>query len=199
METLFVVGAPLTLAILEVFHPMVHDLFDLPLELWLGIHYAQMFLFAAAALAVAQLLQEQQGLDAWIARLALFVFAVTYVAFDTAAGVVTAELVRIAKASGTPETWRTAVYAIWEHPIIGGTGSPILAVAGSVALSIAGLAAAVALRRSGRSWGPVVLLAACPFGIALFRTHAWPGGPLTFGLMSLAAAWTQWEKTSQPE
>jgi hypothetical protein len=26
------------------------------------------------------------------------------------------------------------------------------------------------------------------FGLFIFRTHAWPGGPLTFGALALAAA-----------
>jgi hypothetical protein len=67
---------------------------------------------------------------------------------------------------------------------------------GEIALSIGAVAAGVSLKRTGSSWVPVVLLGLSSFGIAVFRTHAWPGGPLTFGGIALAAAWLQWEKSS---
>jgi hypothetical protein len=40
----------------------------------------------------------------------------------------------------------------------------------------------------------VALLALSSFGIPIFKTHAWPGGPLTFGGFAVAAAWLQWER-----
>jgi hypothetical protein len=39
-----------------------------------------------------------------------------------------------------------------------------------------------------------ILLAASSFGIAIFATHAWPGGPLTFGGLALAGGWLLWER-----
>jgi hypothetical protein len=48
--------------------------------------------------------------------------------------------------------------------------------------------------RPGGSWAPVALLALSSFGIPIFKTHAWPGGPLTFGGFAVAAAWLQWER-----
>jgi len=44
----------------------------------------------------------------------------------------------------------------------------------------------------------VVLLALSGFGISIFRTHAWPGGPLTFAGISLAGAWLLWERPTNP-
>jgi len=124
--------------------------------------------------------------------------AVSYVAFDTAAGVVTGILVDAAQNSHDPETWRAAINAVWTHPVMGGSplvAAPFLAVLGSVALSVGAVAAAVALKRGGSSWGPVVLLAISSFGIGIFKTHAWPGGPLTFGGIAIAAAWLLWERS----
>jgi len=40
----------------------------------------------------------------------------------------------------------------------------------------------------GQSWLPTVALIVSAFGLFVFRTHAWPGGPLTFGALALAAA-----------
>jgi hypothetical protein len=125
----------------------------------------------------------------------MFIFAVSYVAFDTAAGVVTGILVKAAHASGAPDTWRAPIDAVWAHPIVGGsplTPAPILAVLGSVALSVGAIAAAISLKRSGSPWAPVLLLAISSFGIAIFKTHAWPGGPLTFGGIAVASGWLLW-------
>ena len=124
-------------------------------------------------------------------------FAISYTAFDTAAGIVTGILVKAANASGTPEAWLTAIDGVWNHPVVGGSPlvpAPFLAVLGTIALSLGAVAAAVSLKRSGSSWVPVLLFALFGFGILVFKTHAWPGGPLTFGGMALAGAWLQGEK-----
>jgi len=83
------VGAPLALAVLEVFHPHVHDLMDVDVRLWLTIHYAQIPLFMLSALAMAALVHGYKGIAPAVCRVALFVFAASYIPFDTAAGVVT--------------------------------------------------------------------------------------------------------------
>jgi hypothetical protein len=130
----------------------------------------------------------------------MFMFAVSYVAFDTAAGVVTGILVDAAQKSRNPEAWRAAIDAIWTNPVIGGSpllAAPFLAVLGSVALSVGTVFAAVALKRAGNSWGPIALLAISGFGISIFKTHAWPGGPLTFGGIAVAVAWILWERNSR--
>ena len=198
LETKLVVGAPLALAVLEIFHPHPHDLFDLDLHTWLLVHYLQIPLFPLAALAATVLVRGVSGVAAAMCRVGMFVFAVSYTAFDTAAGVVTGILVEAAQASGRPEAWRGSVIAVWTHPILGGAPGtvPLLAVLGAVAWLLGTLAAAVAVRRAGCSWTPVVLLVVSALGLLVFKTHAWPGGPVTFGSLAAAAAWLRWERTS---
>jgi hypothetical protein len=197
--TVLVVGAPLALAVLEMFHPHPHDLFHLDLPTWLLVHYLQIPLFPLAALAMTVLVSGLSGFAVAMCRIAMFVFAMTYTAFDTAAGVVTGVLVEAAQATGTPEAWRGSVMAVWTHPIIGGAPGtvPLLAVLGSLAWLLGALASAVAIRRAGYSWTPVVLLVVSALGLIVFRTHAWPGGPVTFGSLAAAAAWLQWERIAQ--
>jgi hypothetical protein len=127
------------------------------------------------------------------------VFAVSYVAFDTAAGVVTGVLVHSARITDAPEAWRAPILAVWDHTVIGGTadGAPALAVIGTMAWLVGTLSASVALRRAGQSWPPTLALIASAFGLLVFRTHAWPGGPLTFGALALAAATTRWDSQGQ--
>jgi hypothetical protein len=191
-QSLLIVAAPLTLAIIELFHPHPHDLMALDVQTWLAVHYLQLPLFPLTAVALVLLLKQRTDIAAVICKIAMFVFAVSYTAFDTAAGIVTGILLKAAHASTTPDAWRLPIDTIWTHAIVGGSASgppPLLAVLGSVALSIGTVSAAVSLKRSGSSWGPVLLLALSGFGIAVFKTHAWPGGPVTFGGMAIASTW----------
>jgi hypothetical protein len=197
-EFVLCVGAPFVLAVVELFHPHPpENMLALDVQPWMFVHYAQILLFPLTALAVATLVRGQSGVAAMLCRIAAFLFGVTYIAFDTAAGLVTGILVKAANASSAPETWHAAIDTVWLNPIVGGAPAPFLAVFGSVALSIAAIAAAVTLKRSGSSWLPLLLLVLSSFGIAIFKTHASPGGPVTFGGIALAAAWLLSEKRSR--
>src|SRR5262245_36825517 len=156
LVTVLTVGAPLALAVLELFHPHPHDVFDLDLQTWLVIHYLQLPLMPLSALAAVVLVRGRPGLAAAVARVGMFVFAVTYTAFDTTAGIVTGVLVKAAHATGTPAAWRAPVMELWRHPIIGGAPGtvPLLAVLGAVAWLLGALGAAVTVRRAGCSWTP---------------------------------------------
>jgi hypothetical protein len=193
-EALLVVGAPLLLAIVEIIHPQPHDLMKLDVQTWLAVHYAQIALFPLTALAVAWWVRGQPGIAAAVCRVALFVFGATWTAWDAVAGVATGILIQAAHNSGTPDAWSSPIETIWTHAIMGGTGAPALAILGSVGLSIGAVAAAIVLRRAGHSWGPIVLLVIASFGISIFKTHAWPGGPLTFGGIAVASAWLLTER-----
>ena len=196
-RTILIVGAPLLLAVVEFFHPHLGDPLRLDVQTWLVVHYAQIPLFPLSAVALALLVRGREDIAAFLCRVAMFVFAVSYISFDTAAGVVTGILVNAAQMSGMPEAWRAPINAVWSDPIVGGSPlipAPFLAVLGSVALSVGAVTAAISLKRAGSSWAPVALLALSSFGIAVFKTHAWPGGPLTFGGLAAAAAWLEWER-----
>jgi hypothetical protein len=199
LETGLAVGAPLSLAVLEIIHPHPHDVFQLDLQTWLVVHYLQIPLMPLAALAMTVLVRGLSGFASEMCRVGMFVFAVTYTAFDTAAGIVTGVLVKAARATSTPETSRAPVMEVWTHSIIGGAPGtvPLLAVLGGVAWLLGALGAAVAVRRAGYWWTPVVLLVVSALGLVVFRTHAWPGGPITFGSLAAAGAWLQWERTAR--
>lgn len=196
LHLLLVIGAPLLLGLLECFHPHP-DLLHMDLARWMLVHYLQLPLFPLVGFAIATLVRARHDIASMICRLAAFVFAVTYIAFDTAAGIVTGILITAAKTSGDADSWHGAIDAVWTHRIIGGAASstPLLAILGSVALSIATVTAAISLKRGGHSWVPVILLALSGFGIAIFKTHAWPGGPMTFGGIGIAAALIELERS----
>lgn len=192
-----VVGAPLLLAGVELAHPQPHDLLNLDTPRWLAVHYAQIPLFPLVAFAVVRLIRGHGGISAWICRAAMFAFAASWTAWDAVAGVATGILATAAHASGTPESWRAPIDAIWRHPIMGGGTASVLAVGGAIALSIGTVFAAITLKRAGSSWLPVLLLAISGFGISVFKTHAAPGGPLTFGGIGIAGTWVLLESAAR--
>jgi hypothetical protein len=118
-----------------MFHPHPHDLMDIPLDRWMLVHYGQLALFPLAAWSVILLVRGMSGFAPRLCRTAMFVFGISYVAFDTAAGIVTDVLVRAAHATASPDAWRGSVLAVWNDPIVGGSsdGTPALAVIGTVA------------------------------------------------------------------
>jgi hypothetical protein len=63
-EFALVVGSPLLLAVVELFHPYPHDLLNLDVHTWLVVHYAQIPLFPLSALAIAVLVRGQAGIAA---------------------------------------------------------------------------------------------------------------------------------------
>ncbi|MGA7213034.1 MAG: hypothetical protein WBX20_02405, partial [Terrimicrobiaceae bacterium] len=77
-EKTLVVGAPLLLAVVELFHPHPHDLLNLDVNTWLVVHYAQIPLFSLSALAIATLVRDRADVAATVCRVAMFVFAVSY-------------------------------------------------------------------------------------------------------------------------
>ena len=191
-----VAAAPMVLALVEVFHPHPDDLFHLDVERWMLVHYAQIPLFPLAALSVATLVRHHTDWAAWLCKAGMFVFAVAFTSFDTAAGLVIGLLVKGALASGNPEAWRDMIDALWFDPVLGGKGftdAPLMGLIGRLALSFGAVAGAISLKRAGHGWLPVLLLAIASFGINVFKSHSWPGGPLTFGGMALAAGWIRWE------
>jgi hypothetical protein len=117
-----VVAAPLVLAIVELFHPHPRDLFELDVRTWVLVHYAQIPLFPLSALSMALLVRDRTDWGAWLCKAGMFVFAVAFTSFDTAAGLVIGLLVKAALASGHPEAWRDMIDALWFDPILGGKG-----------------------------------------------------------------------------
>ena len=189
-NALIAAAAPAALALLEIFHPHPgHHLLALDVRTWLVVHYFQVPLFAMSAFSVASLVHAQVGLPAQLCRTALFVFALCFVVFDTAAGLVVGSLVEAAHASGRPDAWQAPINAIWTHPILGGTNHPLLALVGRMALFVGTMSAAVSLYHAGRPWRPILLLALSGGVMYVFPGHSWPGGPLTFGTMAVAIAW----------
>ena len=105
VRRVIILGTPLALCILTLFHPGVstgafEDLAP-QVDWWINLHLLQLVLFCLLGLSAYLLLDGIQGTAATLSRVALGVFVIFYPALDTILGISTGILIRYA--SGLPE------------------------------------------------------------------------------------------------
>ena len=188
MRRLVLLGTPLALAVLEVFHPKPIGVADSVEQggWFMWFHIIQVPLIGLIALVVYLLTDGLEGQAASVSRWAIGVFAVFFSAYDAAAGIGTGYALR--NAQGLSGEGQAAVYEVVKDlPLF---SLPFgLSIVGSLAWAVALVAAAMALRRAGASRGPFVLLILA--AVFLMGGHPYPAGTLAFGCFFLAAAWLE--------
>jgi hypothetical protein len=188
LRSLVLLGAPLALAIMEIFHPQPSGVAESVEQggWFMWFHIIQLPLVGLTALAVYLLTEGLEGRAARVSRWAAGVFAVFFSAYDAAAGIATGYALR--SAQGLPAGAQEAVHdAVIDMPglsLIFG-----LSIVGTGAWVVALVAAAMALRRDGAPLGIFVLLILA--GVLLMGGHPFPAGTLAFGSFFLAAAWLE--------
>ena len=201
LRRVVVLGAPLALAILEIFHPERPTSAGEAVEqgVWfMWFHFIQVPLIGLIALAAYLLTDGMEGRSASVSRWAIGVFAVFFSAYDAAAGIGTGYALRNAR--GLSAGAQEAIYgAVKDMPVLSLIFG--LSIVGTAAWVVALIAAAVALRRAGAALGPFVLLILA--GIFLLGGHPYPAGTLAFGSFFVAALWLEFapgrrSSTSQP-
>jgi hypothetical protein len=189
LRRIVLLGTPLILTVLMIFHPSPYD--DVAGELmpiagwWIALHTIGFVLFALMGMAVWMLTAGLRGVVATVSRVAGVVFAVFYDAGDAIAGISTGILARSAEVGALGE--RAAVVAIetlWADPT-----KNLLFDIGRYAWIVALVTAAVALYRAGAPRLPLVLMA-LPAYLVTFD-HAFPFGSLTFGSFFVVAVWLE--------
>jgi hypothetical protein len=182
-------GTPLALAILEIFHPERPSSASEAVEqgVWfMWFHFIQVPLIGLIALAVYLLTDGLEGRVVSVSRWAIGVFAVFFSAYDAAAGIGTGYALR--NAQGLPAGAQEAIYeAVKDMPVLSLIFG--LSVVGTLGWVVALVAAALSLRRAGASLGPFILLILA--GVFLLGGHPYPAGTLAFGSFFLAAAWLE--------
>ena len=185
---LVLLGTPLALAVLEVFHPHPDGVAEgiEQGEWFLWFHMIQLVLTGLIALAVYLLTDGLEGRAVSVSRWAIGVFAVFFSAYDAAAGIATGFMLRGARVLSVEE--QTAIYdTAIDMP--GLSLIFVLSIVGTGAWVVAVIAAAMALRHAGAPRGPFVLLILA--AVFLLGGHPFPGGTLAFGCFFLAAAWLE--------
>jgi hypothetical protein len=189
LRRVVLLGAPLALALLEIFHPERPSSASEAVEQggwFMWFHFIQLPLIGLIALAVYLLTDGLEGRAVSVSRWAIGVFAVFFSAYDAAAGIATGYALR--NAQGLSAGAQAAVYeAVKDMPVLSLIFG--LSVVGTLAWVVALIAAAMALRRAGASRVPFILLILA--GVFLMGGHPYPAGTLAFGSFFLATAWLE--------
>jgi hypothetical protein len=188
VTSLVLVGAPLALAVLEVFHPRQEDAAGAIGEAgwFLWFHMIQLPLIGLVALAASLLTQGLTGRIVSVSRWAVAVFAVFFSAYDAAAGIATGYVLRSAR--GLPVESQAIIFEA-AHDMPGLSLIFVISLVGTGAWVVAMLTAAVALRRAGVSRVSFVFVIMA--GVFLLGGHPFPFGTLAFGCLFIAAAWME--------
>jgi hypothetical protein len=186
IRRVLLIGGPLALAIVLWWHPAggenVYEGVRNDVDAWLTVHTA--FLLATPLLGIAAfvMLHGISSRAATVSRIALVFFLVFYTAYESNVGIGTGILVDYA--NGLPASEQAVVAdAIQDYnrnPIL--TDPSLSLLAGGFGWIVAMIAAAVAFRQVGASWGLTLLIGFA----AVFAVHPPPVGPI--GLVCFAAA-----------
>jgi hypothetical protein len=187
IRRVLLIGGPLALAVVLWWHPAgdeneIYEGVRNDVDAWLTVHTA--FLLATPLLGIAAfvLLHGISSRAATVSRIALVFFLVFYTAYESNVGIGTGILVDYA--NGLPASEQAVVAdAIQDYnrnPIL--TDPSLSLLAGGFGWIVAMIAAAVAFRQVGASWGLTLLIGFA----AVFAVHPPPIGPI--GLVCFAAA-----------
>lgn len=192
LEKLVVIGSPLTLGTLEIWHPVgsqSQTAFEaiLPkINWWITLHILQLPLFGLMALAVFLLVRNLPGKAAIISRVGISFFVVFYTALDSITGIASGILIHHAQnlSPNVQAFVAQQVSLFFFSPLVGGGTYSLIGILGAGGWLVGVTAAAFALLKAGVSFLPVMLLilAGVFFGIS----HVPPTGPLGLGSFFLA-------------
>jgi hypothetical protein len=189
LRMIVLLGTPLALTVLLVFHPSPYD--DVAGELmsiagwWIALHTIVFILVPFMGVALWMLTAGLRGVFVTLSRVAAVVFALFYDAGDAIAGISTGILARSAEVGALGE--RIAVGAI--DTLFADPYKTLLFDIGRYAWIVALVLAAVALWRAGAPRLPLVLLGLPAYLVTL--DHAFPSGSLTFGTFFVIALWLE--------
>jgi hypothetical protein len=156
-----ILGTPLALGILDLFHPTISgSIFDTlspQLTWWITLHIIQLPLFCLLALSVYLLLDGVKGTLATVSKVGLGIFVTFYPALDAILGIGTGALVSNTKGFGGGIQQAIATVSIESY--FSDNVTHVIGILGSFGWAIALLFAALALSRpTGLRW-PVVITA----------------------------------------
>ncbi|MEM6398771.1 MAG: hypothetical protein AAF757_00855 [Cyanobacteria bacterium P01_D01_bin.116] len=191
-QKIVVLGTPLTLGILEIWHPVGspgQTAFEAILpqaNWWITLHLLQLPLFGLMALAVILLTNNLKGLTATLSRIGIAFFIVFYTALDSITGIASGILIR--SADGLPSNVQAfvaqQVNLFFFDPIVGGSTYSLIGLLGAGGWLVGVSASAIALRRIGVSRIPVILLILS--GVFFGLSHTPPTGPLGMACFFIA-------------
>lgn len=193
LRRLVMFGAPLPLIIVGLTHPRLDSLgASLALaDEHMALHMALIPLFGLIGLAGYLLTNGVRGRAASISRGAMLIFVVLYTAYVAIAGISLGLFFHAAR--GLTSEHQIALYQVLQaadaSPVGLGVGLAFFGL-GTLAWLVGMIAAAVALKRSGSSVEPLILLVLA--GLFLVGDHSTFLGSIAFCCFLLAAVWLEY-------
>jgi len=190
LQRAVILGSPLTLGVLEVWHPALGPRDNICSTLepittwWTVLHVLQIPLFALLGIATFLLIRDFPGRVARIGRAASLSFAVVYPAFDAAVGVASGVMLQ-SLGTLSPDQ-RASLEASLQSLFWGPVTLPIAAIGATAWLVALGSAAYLWRQRGVPTWVAATLAAS---GVLLAITHVRPFGPLACLMFLLGATW----------
>jgi hypothetical protein len=190
LRRLVLLGTPLVLAVVMLFHPSPYS--DLAGELvpvagwWTTIHTIQFVLFAFMGAAIWMLTSGLRGVAAIVSKVAAVVFAIFYDIGDAVAGISTGILAL--NAVDAPAEKQAALVGAMETLFQSFTKNLMFTV-GVNAWSVALIVAVVALFWADAPRVPLFLIALPVYFMSF--DHAFPFGSLTFGSFFIVVLWIE--------
>jgi hypothetical protein len=179
-------GVPLLYLVLGLFHPAENPEVGDATGLFIGLHFAQLFLIGGLAYALWLLVDGIDGRAARVARALILPYAIAYTALDAILGLAWGIAARKATelaVTDQPAAGRLIDELLREDAL----GYALYWGAGLLWLAAA-LAAVATIRRSA-PWPALVLMA---LGALVFTAgHAQPIGPIGMGLFLAGVAWLE--------
>jgi predicted Rdx family selenoprotein len=133
---------------------------------------------------------------AWLARAAIFVFAVYFTVLDAIGGIGLGRTIVVVESLKLDDKQLDVIKMLlnkmWTDPLVGGVGSFISLTASWAAFAASLLVAATLLLSHRAGWVNMAVLVA--FGWELQESHAALHGPSAFALLIVAAGWLWWTR-----
>lgn len=184
LKPLLLLVAPLSLAILEIWHPIGFrsDVFHKLLpqaNWWYWLHLLQLPLFGLVGVGMMLLALEKTGFLARLSLIGFWIFIVFYTAFDSINGISLGAILKDAP-NYSPEGQAViakVVQNLYHHPVVGGTHSWISEIA-SAGWVIGMIPLIILLARDHVSYITIITYTISAF--SLWWSHAYPYGPIAF-------------------
>jgi hypothetical protein len=179
-------GTPLLYIVLGILHPMEDPGLGDATGLFIGLHFAQMFLIAGLAYSLWLLVDGLESRAATVTRVLILPFVILYTTLDAIAGLGMGDLVRMA--NELPAAEQATIGPFIEElrePDIGGY---VIYLGAGLSWVAAVVAATVAVKKRGpRSALVLMALGALIFAVG----HPKPTGPIGMSLFLAGVLWLE--------
>jgi hypothetical protein len=179
-------GTPLLYIVLGIIHPMEDPVMGEATGVFIGLHFAQMFLIAGLAYSLWLLVDGLENRAATVTRVLIVPFVILYTTLDAIAGLGMGDLVRMANEAPAAQqaTLGPFIDELREPDFAG----YVIYLGAGLSWLAAVVAAAVALRKRGpRASLVLMVLGALVFAVG----HPKPTGPIGMSLFLAGLTWLE--------